>query len=215
MAGWRDRLAADPAARDRDALRLMFILRYAGDPVRDARAVARVVGQMRLQAMDFWVRNPDYLADELLTEFESTGDQSLLDVAATILDGEEPELRRIPMTRWLHGAFERLDDAFAVLRASGLADLEVRRTVRSVRGYEYRLLPAGAAAVDELLRRHPVLDWYRERATLVRRLAGASGGTALKERQYRQDAYGRTPLGDRIPGIAERVRARLAEVRRR
>lgn len=216
MAVSREERAFDPSARDRDALRLLFILRFAGaEPSRGSRAVSRIIGQMRLQAMDFWVRNPDYLADELLNEFQATADRTQLELAARILDSDEPELRRIPMIRWLHGAFERLDDAFAVLRAAGLADLEIRRTVRSVRGYEYLLLPAGAPAVDGLLQDHPELDWYRERALVVRGLAGAAGGTALKARQYRQATYGNTPLGNPIPGIADRVRARLEEMRTR
>lgn len=52
---------------------------------------------VRLQKLDFWVRNPDYLANELLNDFEN-GDQdlALLAIAGEILDSEEPELRRRP-----------------------------------------------------------------------------------------------------------------------
>ena len=41
-----------------------------------------VESQVRLQKLDFWVRNPDYLANELLNDYES-GDQdpSLLQLA--------------------------------------------------------------------------------------------------------------------------------------
>jgi hypothetical protein len=28
--------------------------------------------QLRLQALDFWLRNPDYLADELLNEYDAS-----------------------------------------------------------------------------------------------------------------------------------------------
>jgi hypothetical protein len=34
-------------------------------------AVGVVRTQVRLQKLDFWVRNPDYLANELLNDFEN------------------------------------------------------------------------------------------------------------------------------------------------
>ncbi|WP_020556864.1 hypothetical protein [Embleya scabrispora] len=47
------------------------------------------------------MRNPDYLADELLNDYESSGEASLLDHAGAILDSEEPEVRRYPMLHFL------------------------------------------------------------------------------------------------------------------
>lgn len=52
--------------------------------------------QSRLQALDFWMRNPDYLANELLTEFETSGERDLLTIAQRIFDDREPDLRRLP-----------------------------------------------------------------------------------------------------------------------
>jgi hypothetical protein len=204
--------------RDRDALRLLFLLKFAGSEPSTSSpgVVTRIVGQMRLQAMDFWLRNPDYLADELITESETGGgDEGGLRQAQRILDSDEPEIRRIPMIRWFFGAYEPLDDSFAVLRANGLADLEIMRTLRAVRGYEFYLLQRGDEAVTQLLDRHPELGWYRDRATVVGRLAGRAGGAALKKRQYAQATYEGTPLGGLIPSIAPRVRSRLSEIRAR
>lgn len=50
--------------------------------------------QVRLQKLDFWLRNPDYLADELLTKYEVSAEARLLELAGLILDSEEPEVRR-------------------------------------------------------------------------------------------------------------------------
>lgn len=54
---------------------------------------------MRLQALDFWLRNPDYLADELLDEYEAGRRPDALNVVRKIFDDQEPDLRRLPMAR--------------------------------------------------------------------------------------------------------------------
>jgi hypothetical protein len=48
--------------------------------------------QVRLQKLDFWLRNPDYLADELLTKYEATTEARLLELAGRILDSEEDDV---------------------------------------------------------------------------------------------------------------------------
>lgn len=52
----------------------------------------------------------------------------LLRPAGTILDSEEPEVRRYPMLRHHFGAYEPLDDALAVLRSAGLVARRRRGT---------------------------------------------------------------------------------------
>src|SRR6478672_11151576 len=125
---------AGPTTRMQDAVRLLMLLNEAAEDITDAdiagdpaleTAIGVVRTQVRLQKLDFWVRNPDYLANELLNDYVN-GDQdpTLLQIAGEILDSEEPELRRYPMLRYLFGAYEDLEDALAVLRQ---ADLVVRR----------------------------------------------------------------------------------------
>ncbi|NUT53507.1 MAG: hypothetical protein HOV94_40400, partial [Saccharothrix sp.] len=66
--------------------------------------------------MDFWLRNPDYLADELVSMVEAgTADAGYLNTARSLLDDPEPDLRWYPMPRWFFGAYEQLDDAFSIL----------------------------------------------------------------------------------------------------
>ncbi|MFC0439628.1 hypothetical protein [Kutzneria buriramensis] len=160
--------------------------------------------------MDFWLRNPDYLADELVSMVEAgAADSSHLATARSLLDDPEPDLRWYPMPRWFFGAYEPLDDAFSLLETYGLAAL--RRTgqpgKKSQRN-QFFLTEAGAVAVAELAK-DPTLGWYAEQVKLVALVAGDDGGQALKDRQYQQATYAGTELGVDIAPIAPRVRERL------
>ncbi|WP_328647143.1 hypothetical protein OHS58_03785 [Amycolatopsis sp. NBC_00348] len=172
--------------------------------------VKSVRSELRLQAMDFWLRNPDYLADELVSMVEAgTADSSYLVTARSLLDDPEPDLRWYPMPRWFFGAYEQLDDAFSLLETYGLASL--RRTGQPGKQSKrnlFFLTDAGAAAVAELST-DPILGWYAEQVKLVALVAGDDGGQALKDRQYRQATYAGTDLGVAIAPIAPRVRERL------
>ncbi|WP_207568743.1 hypothetical protein [Frankia casuarinae] len=160
--------------------------------------------------MDFWLRNPDYLADELVSMVEAgTAESGYLGTARSLLDDPEPDLRWYPMPRWFFGAYEQLDDAFSLLETYDLAVL--RRTGQPGKQSQrnlFFLTPAGAAAVVELAT-DPVLGWYAEQVKLVALVAGDDGGQALKDRQYRQATYAGTELGVVIAPIASRVRERL------
>ena len=212
-----------PTTRMQDAVRLLMLINEAVESVSEAEiagnpALETTVGvvstQVRLQKLDFWVRNPDYLANELLNDYVN-GDQdpALLQLAGEILDSEEPELRRYPMLRYLFGAYEDLEDALAVLRQ---ADLVVRRK-KGRPGHvvqtNYFLLQAGRDMVTRIRAEYEDLAWYSFRSALVVQLASGQGATQLRDRQYIQEEYLQTPSGVRIPSIAERARKRLADIR--
>lgn len=212
-----------PTTRMQDAVRLLMLINEAAgsmsaediaDDPRLHTAVGVVRTQVRLQKLDFWVRNPDYLANELLNDYVN-GDQdpALLQMAGEILDSEEPELRRYPMLRYLFGAYEDLEDALAVLSQ---ADLVVRRK-KGRPGHvvqtNYFLLQAGRDMVSRIRAAYEDLAWYSFRSALVVQLASGQGATELKDRQYIQEEYLQTANGVRIPSIAERARKRLADIR--
>jgi hypothetical protein len=166
--------------------------------------------QLRLQALDFWLRNPDYLADELLNEYERAGDKSLVDEARSILDDREPEVRRLPMTKYLRGAYEPLDDVLAPLVTYGLVEHAATADHSRVREHDYWFMPPGEEFARSLLEAAPdTFVWYRDRAQLIAKVAGSEGGGRLKERQYEQDEYAGTPNTRLIAPITTRVRARL------
>jgi hypothetical protein len=128
------------ASRAQDAVRLLFVLDRCGapycPPTEEAApldVVAVIRGQKRLQALDFWLRNPDYLADELLAQVEdgSAVDSGwALTQADLLLEGDEPDVSRYPMVRWRFGAWEPLDDALALLPIGHRKQTQHREHVR-------------------------------------------------------------------------------------
>ncbi|MET8700730.1 hypothetical protein ABZW10_17925 [Kitasatospora sp. NPDC004723] len=205
-----------------DAIRLLLLIAAVADPLDEAgkatapeNAVGVLRAESRLQKLDFWLRNPDYLADELLNDYERSHEEILLGLAADILDSDEPEVCAIPMLRYLFGAFEYLDLALSVLVAPRLLVITQRRTDDRVLQDNYFLTAKGQQVAQQASERFPELAWYTERALLVRALAEATGhsAVALRRRQYLQRDYAETPLNETIPSIAARARARLAALR--
>lgn len=218
-------MATTVTSRMQDAVRILMLIDAAAEPLADGpppndsalqNAIGIVRTQVRLQKLDFWVRNPDYLANELLNDYQANGqDPSLLGLAAEILDSEEPELRRHPMLRYLFGAYEDLEDALAILRQADLVVRRLRGRPNHIGRHDYYLLADGRSKAQEIIRTYPEIAWYASRSRLVVALAEGHGATQLKDRQYLQDEYVNTPHGSRIPSIAERARRRLSEMRER
>lgn len=208
---------AGRGSREQDAIRLLYLLDRTGAPSppdAPVGSVSWIFGQARLQAMDFWMRYPDYLADELLNEYAAgrMGGEAVT-IASEILASREPDIRRFPMIRWFFGAYEPLDDALALLRSVGFVTVRRSGTPEQVQRHDYFLLSAGREGARKLCADVPEFAWYAIRAELVGRVAGQTGGAALKDRQYKQMEYAKTALGDRIASIEDRVRARIVEAR--
>ena len=199
----------------RDAMRILFILNAGGVPLSDPAdaTVAKIFrGEARLHAFDFWMRNPDYLASELLDSFEATGNVDHRLAAEAIFESDEPDLRRIPMIRYLFGAYERLDDALSLLRSRDLVRITGTKGKVKVHETDFILTVKGAGVCSKAVVQEPVLGWYSDRAALVAVIAGTRGGGALKEKQYEQAAYAETQLGI-IPPIGPQVQKRLAQLK--
>jgi hypothetical protein len=195
------------------AVRLLALLDGCGEPVKAGdpdSTVAVLRAEMQLQALDFWLRNPDYLAGELLMKIEN-GElpASYLGVVEELLESSEPDLHWYPMPRWFYGAFEVIDDAFSVLSAHGLALVRrvggVKKTARS----QFFLTTEGRDAVTAV-RSDPLLSWYTKQVELVKLVGSDDNGSTLKKRQYKQAEYAATKLGTTIAPIHAVVRERLS-----
>ncbi|MBX6382449.1 MAG: hypothetical protein IRZ07_05660 [Microbispora sp.] len=161
--------------------------------------------------MMFWLRNPDYLAWELLDIFERTCDPRLLATAREMLRDDEPILRRDAMLKWRFGAYEPLDDELAILTAHGLVRTTMKPAGARSAGNDFLLLP-GSLELAEGPEDNIAYRWYGQRMAIVAAVSGSDGGATLKERQYRHFEYFSTRPPDPIPSILLRVLDRLAKL---
>lgn len=221
----RERLGVSPTeqtaqgqvtSRLQDAVRLLLLIDGAAEPLDDppppaapAGAVAVFRTQVGLQKLDFWLRNPDYLANVLLDRYEETGNQEMLWEAERILNSEEPEVRRYPMLRYRFGAYEPLDGALSVLAGPGLVFRRREGTIDRTRQHNYYLTARGRTVAREIVAEVPELAYYVDRVALLMRLTAGRGGTALKDEQYREQEYADARWHSPIAPISDRVRARL------
>ncbi|MFF8550830.1 hypothetical protein ACF07Z_28640 [Streptomyces albidoflavus] len=207
------------ASRWQDAVRLLLLINASAKPVPvDLQAPDAAVGvvrtQVRLQKLDFWLRYPDYLAFELMNEYEAHPDDSgLLDLAEEILGSEEPDLRRFPMLRHRFGAFEELDEALAPLVEKGLISKTQILGANRVAEHVYFLLQLGRQVAEDLTSEAPALEWYVTRTKQLVSLVDGLGGTQLKNRQYLLKDYADTVIGRHIAPITDQARGRLARLR--
>ena len=168
-------------------------------------------GGKRLFAIDFWVRYPDYLADELLDLYEAEGGADLLAAVEAIFDSEEPSVRTVKMLRWKRGAYDLIEDALSVLSSRQLV-VAVEK-MSGIKQHDFLVLPAAHTFLSEAVADQPTLAWYRDRAALAMRVAEFKSGTVLKDTQYEDEEYKNTPYRAYIPGIAERVLERLLSIK--
>lgn len=196
----------------RDALRILFIILAGSVEFKDPSfpQYDRVfTGESRLQALDFWVRYPDYLADEILSQYEHDGDVDLLVQARAIFADEEPNLRKLPMLRRYFGAYEPLDTSLGILKSRGLVLPRTRKAVDGKSRHDFLTGHFSRTKSDEIVSLFPTLRWYRTRTELVMKVAKGRGGFDLKKRQHAQKEYHEAQSGDLIPTIAGRVLERL------
>ena len=217
-----EQASKDPVtSREQDAVRILLLIDGACEPPAAVElaspglesAVGVVRTQVKLQKLDFWLRNPDYLANELLNDYEDSRDEQRLRWASEILDSEQPEVRRYPMLRHHFGAYEWLDDALAVLRSAELIARRRRGTVNRIRQHDYFLLERGRHVAREIVSQAPAFDYYVQRVKLVLLLASGQSGSELKTRQYQQPEYAEAALRTRIAAVSTHARARLATLR--
>lgn len=205
----------EPGRAFRDALRLLFILVRGSESLAEAERTQdrdRVfVGEKRALAIDFWLRYPDYLADELLDIHSATGDAGILEAVRRIFREDEPSTRTVWMIRWRRGAYDDLDTSLGILASRRLVT-PMRRMLPSGPRFEYLLGPAAQAFLEEAVRAQPILEWYARQTDLALKVARARSGSALKESHYEHPEYAATPFGAAIPSIRDSVLERLRTI---
>ncbi|PWB82902.1 MAG: hypothetical protein C3F11_09375 [Methylocystaceae bacterium] len=207
----------DTGFKYRDALRLLFILQHGSrtleqpDPGTGATRIFE--GEKRLFAIEFWMRYPDYLADALLDWYETSGDPQLLVQVESIFENDKPSVRVVKMLRWKRGAFDYIEDALATLSSRQFV-LPVLKPLPTGRPqHDFLIFDEAQSFLEDAVAEQPSLAWYRDRTTLVMRIAQFKSGYALKEEQYEFPEYKDTPLKSYIPSIQSRAEERLRQLK--
>ena len=115
-----------------NTIRVLFILYFFSDPYNDPRKKELVKifqSEVRIQKIDFLLRYPSYLCDELMNLIDR--DQSLktklVDEIEKILVSNEPKLKTKEMQRFFFGAYDKLDEIIAFLWGYGFIKFESKR----------------------------------------------------------------------------------------
>lgn len=194
-------------------LRVLFILYFFSKPYKKVNEPNRTTifeTEVRIQKIDFLIRNPDYLAYEILSLVNEGGHQNKEEVQVIVSDifkNKEPTIRKHEMERFFFGAYEDLDDIIAFLKAFDFIDFESEKsTSGNVIGKKYFITKHGEEKIKRGISEIPLISWYSERCKLIHRFFGNLSGSELKMRQYQIQKYRDTPLNQYIESIEQETK---------
>ena len=200
-------------AIERQAVRILFIVRFCGEALAQTLPLFEefeywIESESKLQKLEFWIRYPDYLAYNLLSGLEmdpkfAKRRDEIRSVVNDMFRDREPDIRLVPMQRFLRGAYEPLDRVLAFLVSRSL--VHGRRLERSNRNAFY-LTQRGMEVVDQLQRNCPETEWYIRRCKLIHSFFGQLSGSRIKQIQYESDTYRMTRVSDVIQQVNSEVR---------
>jgi hypothetical protein len=195
---------------------LLLILHEVGEVAGDAdpeHATKVIHSQIAFLARDFWVRYPDYLADELIDMAIDSSDVIHLEQAERLLDDPTIDFDWLPMVRWKNGAYWWMTDAIAILVSNELVEYVPKSSTNGIAQHRYYLTQVGEDFVDSKLAGVSEFDAIRTRAQLAALIDPGAPGTQLKLKQYDVEEYAGTAQGSTIPPRLDAVRLRAKEVR--
>lgn len=197
----------------KDRFRIILILYYFSDDyLNEDHPVRRKIfkSEIKIQALNFLIRYPDYLAYELM-EMVSEGiikdKESIKNTIKYIFDNNEPVIRRQEMEKFFYGAYEDLDDVIAFFISIDFLEFESqRRTDSRIASKRYYLTEYGVKKIEEGIHSMDIASWYKDRCCLIKKYFGDIGGSELKVWQYQVHEYKNTTLKDYIAGIEDKVK---------
>lgn len=169
-------------------------------------------GEMKIQKLDFWLRNPDYLSYELLkiAQQDHTKKVEIKGIVRRIFQDGEPDIRREEMLKFRFGAYEDLDDVIAFLESRDLIKFDSKRATDStIRNKKYYVTETAVKTIESNISTLSFLNWYIERCNLIKRFFGSKTATELKDAQYEIEQYSRTLYGNPIENIIPLVKQKF------
>lgn len=196
----------------KDRLRIFLILFYFSEDYSSIEhpEYKRIFkSEVRIQKIDFLIRNPDYLAYELLLiAVNDSGEKSEIKrIVKEIYDTEEPQFRRLEMERFFFGAYEDIDDVIGFLKSIGFIVFSSKKssdlkTIEKQYFVTQQALSKTTSAINDL----PALQWYIKRCELIKKYFGNLTGSQLKLSQYQIDEYRNTSFKNFIGEISDIVK---------
>lgn len=165
--------------------------------------------EVKIQKIDFLLRNPDYLAYELLNiaKEDNTVKTEIKKIIKEIFSSKEPELKRLEMEKFLFGAYEDIDDVIGFLESIRLIKFSSNKnTILKTIEKQYFITELAVEKVKNNLHTLSTLKWYVERCNLIKRFFGDMSGSQLKISQYKIDEYRNTSYNDYIKSIQNKVK---------
>ncbi|MNW54763.1 hypothetical protein D3C74_323800 [compost metagenome] len=201
----------------KDRIRIFFIIYFFGEDYQESSRpnCCKVLhSEVRIQKIDFLLRNPDYLAYELL-ELIRTGrvnKTEIRDVIKKIFVDNEPEVRRLEMEKFFFGAYEDIDQVIAFLMSCGFIEYSSERdkSLRVIKKSYYVTNEAHEKMIENL-KSLEMLNWYVNRCGVIKKYFGDYSGSNLKALQYQIDEYRNTSYKEYISDIQELVKSQFFE----
>lgn len=160
--------------------------------------------EVRIQKIDFLIRNPDYLAYELLSRARNNSNIriEIKDEIKEIVKEKEPVLRRLEMERFFFGAYEDIDDVIAFLKSIGFVEFSSKKSMdlKTIEK-QYYITSLAIENFEKKIDSLSALKWYVNRCSLIKRYFGDLKGTDLKVSQYKIEEYRNTSYKEVIGSI--------------
>ncbi len=192
----------------KDRFRLLLIIYSFSDRTEDEGLPLLLKGEIKIQAIDFFIRNPDYLAYELLTIASTQRDKlvEIKKIVQSIYHSSEPDVRRQEMEKFFYGAYEDIDDIIAFLCSMKLLKYESKlRVDMRVTEKHYYITKFAVERIETARVSVGVAKWYFERCEIINKYLGGTTGSELKARQYQIEQYSTTSYKDKIQQIDDLV----------
>jgi len=196
----------------KDRLRIFLILFYFSEnysSTEHPEHKRNFKSEVRIQKIDFLIRNPDYLAYELLTlaAAEPLKKPEIKAIVKSIFNSSEPQLRRMEMERFFFGAYEDIDDVIGFLKSIDFIDFTSKKStdLKTIEK-QYFVTEFGINKVNSALSNLQALNWYVRRCELIKKYFGDLSGSQLKVSQYKIEEYKNASFKTFIGDISETVK---------
>lgn len=196
----------------KDRLRIFFILFYFSDDYTSTEhpEYKKIFkSEVRIQKIDFLIRNPDYLAYELLliAANDLGKKQEIKQIVKSIYDTAEPQLRRLEMERFFFGAYEDIDDVIGFLKSIGFIGFTSKKSsdLKTIEK-QYFVTQQAITKANTAINNLSALEWYAKRCELIKKYFGNLSGSQLKVSQYQIEEYRNTSFKNFIGEISETVK---------